>query len=55
MQRLLDWARQHGVQDVMGEILADNEPMLDLARHLGFMLHYSHDDPIIIEAHLSLA
>ena len=54
-RRLLDWARQHGVKDVVGEILADNEPMLDLARHLGFTLHYSHDDPMIIEAHLPLA
>ena len=55
MQRLLDWAREHGVKDVMGEILADNEPMLDLARYLGFTLHYFHRDPMIIEAHLPLA
>jgi acetyltransferase len=55
MQRLLEWARQHGVRDVMGEILADNDPMLDLARQLGFTLHYSHGDPMIIEAHLPLA
>jgi acetyltransferase len=55
MRRLLEWARQHGVQDVMGEILADNEPMLDLARFLGFTLQFSHDDPMIIEAHLPLA
>ena len=55
MRRLLDWARQHGVKEVVGEILADNEPMLDLARYLGFTLHYSPDDPMIIEAHLPLA
>jgi acetyltransferase len=55
IRRLLDWARQHGVKEVVGEILADNEPMLDLARYLGFTLHYSHDDPAIIEAHLPLA
>jgi hypothetical protein len=29
--------------------------MLDLARQLGFTLHYSHGDPMIIEAHLPLA
>ena len=54
MHRLLDWARQHGVKEVVGEIMADNEAMLDLARYLGFALHYSHDDPTIIEAHLPL-
>jgi acetyltransferase len=55
MHRLFDWARQHGVKEVVGEILADNEPMLDLARFLGFTLHFSPDDPMIIEAHLPLA
>ena len=54
MRRLLDWARQHGVKEVVGEILAENEPMLDLARHLGFSLHYSADDSTVIEARLRL-
>jgi acetyltransferase len=55
MRRLLEWARQHGVRDVVGEILAENTPMLDLARHLGFTLHYSPGDAQVIEAHLRLA
>lgn len=55
MRRLLEWAQQHGVKDVMGEILAENTPMLDLARHLGFTLHYTPGDAQVIEAHLRLA
>ncbi len=55
MRRLLDWARQHGVKHVVGEILAENTPMLDLARHLGFTLDYAAGDAQVIKAHLSLA
>lgn len=55
MRRLLEWARQHGVKDVVGEILAENTPMLDLARHLGFTLQYTPGDAQVIEAHLRLA
>lgn len=33
MRRLLDWAPLHGVREVVGEILAENAGMIDLARH----------------------
>jgi acetyltransferase len=55
MQRLLDWAPLHGVREVMGEILAENVAMIDLARHLGFQLRHLPEDRQIIEARLSLA
>lgn len=55
MRRLLEWAQRHGVRDVVGEILAENTPMLDLARHLGFALHYTPGDAQVIKAHLRLA
>ena len=54
MQRLLEWAPQHGLRQIVGEILSDNAPMLDLARHLGFALNHQADDPQIIEAKLCL-
>ena len=50
MERLLAWAWAHGVERVVGEILAWNLPMLDLARHLGFRLRHMPDDPGVIEA-----
>ena len=55
MQRLLDWAPLHGVSEVVGEVLAENAIMIDLARHLGFRLRRLPEDQQIIEARLSLA
>jgi acetyltransferase len=55
MQRLLDWAPLHGVREVVGEILAENAIMIDLARHLGFSLRRLPEDQQIIEARFSLA
>lgn len=55
MRRLLDWAPLHGVCEVVGEILAENAAMIDLARHLGFHLRHLPEDRQIVEARLSLA
>ena len=52
MQRLLDWAWAHGVRQVVGEILAENRPMLDLARFLGFRLQHVPGEAAVIEAML---
>jgi acetyltransferase len=54
MRRLLEWAACRSVQEVIGEILADNREMLALARRLGFRLQHSVVDPGVIEARLSL-
>jgi acetyltransferase len=55
MRRLLAWAPLHGVHEVVGEILAENAAMIDLARHLGFRLRHLAEDQQIIEARLNLA
>ena len=55
MRRLLDWAPRHGVREVIGEILAENRAMIDLARHLGFSLLHLPEDPQIVEARLNLS
>ncbi len=55
MHRLIDWARQHGVKQIRGEILAENTNMLTFARHLGFTLRHLPADPEIVEAGLVLA
>jgi acetyltransferase len=54
MRRLIDWGRARGVTCITGEILADNAPMLGLARHLGFTLHHAPDDATVMEARLTL-
>ncbi len=54
MQRLVDWGRQQGFSAIVGQVLADNAPMLGFMRALGFALHRSPDEPEVMEARLDL-
>jgi acetyltransferase len=54
MRRLLHWARQCGLTEVVGQVLAENAPMLGFVRHLGFSLRRMPEEPDVIEARLSL-
>ena len=54
MRRLIDWARARGMHEVMGQVLADNAPMLAFMRHLGFDLRRLPEEPDVMEARLSL-
>jgi acetyltransferase len=45
MQRLFDWARAKGIEEIHGLILAENTPMLALARDLGFEVRASEAGP----------
>ena len=54
MRRLIEWARIRGLDEVVGQILADNHPMLAFIRHLGFTVHRMPDDPEVMEATLVL-
>jgi acetyltransferase len=54
MQRLIDWARQCGMEAVVGQVLAENAPMLAFVRHLGFSLRRMPEEPDVIEARLNL-
>ncbi len=55
MQRLIDWGRAQGMSAIVGQILAENHPMLAFIRRLGFTLRRVPDDPEIVEARLELA
>jgi acetyltransferase len=46
MQRLIDIARERGVQRLVGKVLAENTPMLNLMRSLGF------SPPVLVEDHV---
>jgi acetyltransferase len=52
MQRLIDWARTQGLRDIVGQVLADNAPMLAFVRHLGFKLRRMPEEPDVVEAKL---
>ena len=54
MRRLIAWARIRGLNEVVGQILADNQPMLSFIRHLGFTIHRMADDPSVMEARFQL-
>ena len=54
MRRLIDWARMRGLTEVVGQVLADNQPMLAFMRHIGFTVHRMADDASVMEATLEL-
>jgi len=54
MQRLIDWARTRGLREIVGQVLADNAPMLAFVRHLGFRLKRMPEEPDVVEARLAL-
>jgi acetyltransferase len=54
MRRLIDWGRRRGLREIVGQVLADNHPMLAFVRHLGFTVHRMADDPEVMEAKLEL-
>lgn len=52
MQTVIDWGRQHGVTEIVGQILSDNAPMLAFIKRLGFTLRRMPDEPDVMEATL---
>ncbi len=54
MGRLVDWARDNGMVEITGMVLAENHAMLGFVRHLGFDVKRVPDEPEVIEAVLAL-
>jgi acetyltransferase len=50
LRRLLAVARRERLRRVVGFISPENQPMLQIARRLGFKLHRPKDDPSMVEA-----
>ncbi len=55
MERLIGWARDHGIATVVGQVLAENAPMLGFVRALGFTIHRVPGEEDVVEARLALA
>jgi acetyltransferase len=49
MSRLLSYAAERGIATIFGEVLRENENMLNMARDLGFSSRPDPDDPGVIE------
>ncbi|WP_424814409.1 GNAT family N-acetyltransferase [Roseococcus sp. YIM B11640] len=54
MERAIAWAREDGITELVGQVLADNQPMLAFIQHMGFELHRSLEDQEIMVARLRL-
>jgi acetyltransferase len=48
MTRLISIARQRGISELVGEVLRENEPMLQMSRELGFSIVAQPADPAIM-------
>jgi len=48
MTRIIDIARQRGIGELVGEVLHENEPMLQMCRELGFSIVPQPFDPAIM-------
>lgn len=55
MRKLLDWGAGQGMTEVVGQVLADNQPMLAFVRRLGFEVRRVPEEPEVMEARLELA
>ena len=55
MTRLIDVARQCGIGELVGEILRENNAMLQMCRELGFAITPDPGDPSIVLARKTLA
>jgi acetyltransferase len=49
MTRLIDIARQRGIGELAGEVLRENQPMLQMCRELGFTISPQPADPAIVQ------
>jgi acetyltransferase len=55
MRRLIDIARQRGIGELVGEVLRENEPMLQMCRELDFAIAPEPRDPATMLVRKKLA
>ncbi len=54
MERLITWGRAQGMTEIVGQVLAENGPMLAFMRRLGFKAARVPDEPDLVEVRLAL-
>ena len=47
MQKMIDYCRARGTVEMVGDVLADNRPMLQLAEHMGFEIKYNLEEEVM--------
>jgi acetyltransferase len=48
MQRLIEIAGQRRIRELVGEVLRENKPMLQMCRELGFGIDLEPHDPAVM-------
>jgi acetyltransferase len=54
MRYIIEYAKNHGIKELYGEVLRENEPMLRLNRAFQFNIHATQDDPGVLHVSLPL-
>ncbi|MDR9425483.1 MAG: GNAT family N-acetyltransferase [Marinobacter sp.] len=47
MHKMIDYCRARGTMEMVGDVLPDNRPMLQLAEHLGFEIRYNSEEDVM--------
>lgn len=47
MQKMIDYCRSRGTMEMVGNVLPDNRPMLQLAEHLGFEIRFNIEEEVM--------
>jgi len=47
MGKMIDYCRARGTSEMVGDVLPDNRPMLNLAEHLGFHIKFNQDEEVM--------
>ena len=47
MQKMIEYCRARGTVEMVGDVLPDNLPMLQLAEHLGFEIKYNNEEDVM--------
>ena len=55
LEQIIAYSRDQGIAEIWGTVLAENKPMLALARKLGFAVAAEAEDPAIMKVVLELA
>jgi acetyltransferase len=55
MRRLIGIATDRGIGELVGEVLRENEPMLQMCRELGFTITVEASDPALMQVGKRLA
>ena len=55
MDALMAAARERGLREMVGEVLASNQKMLDFTARLGFRAHLDASDPSVVRVERTLA